>query len=152
GRKFDAGGSGVEQIRFSSDGALVITRDWDENGVRIWDVSTGQLLSFLRGHAGAVRHFALSPNDRRIATASADGTARIWDLKSGENRVLAGHSGEVWATAFSPDGTRIASAGEDGTVRLWADDLPDDGAKLRGRIAAATPDTIDLYHHAAKAR
>jgi WD40 repeat protein len=61
-----------------------------------------------------------------VATASGDGTVRVWDPRSGEQLLLLrGHMGVVNSVEFSPDGSRLASAGADGTVRIWALDLDD---------------------------
>ena len=69
---------------------------------------------------------AFSADGSRLATASQDGTVRIWDPTSGEQLlVLRGHGALVSSVAFSPDGSRLASAGADGTVRVWALDLGD---------------------------
>jgi eukaryotic-like serine/threonine-protein kinase len=146
GRRADASGRGVEQVTFSADGKVVVTLGLRESGVRVWDVATGVQRMFMRGHAGVVQSFSLSPDGSRLATASIDGTVRLWNLASGESRVMRGHTAEVVDVAFSPDGKWIASASEDQTVRLWPDDLPEDGPALRSWIEAATPDTIDLYH------
>jgi WD40 domain-containing protein len=53
-------------------------------------------------------------------TASADGTARVWDVSTaGERWTLRGHEGTVHGAAFGPDSKRIATVAEDGVVRLW---------------------------------
>jgi len=75
----------------------------------------------LRGHEGAVRSLAVSPDGRRIVSGSSDGTLRLWDAETGEALVdpMRGHQGEIFSVAFSPDGNRIASGGSDHTLRVW---------------------------------
>ena len=74
----------------------------------------------LRGHRGPVTGAAFSPDATRVVTSSDDGTAAVWDARSGRRlRVLRGHEGRVLSAAFSPDGRLILTAGADGTARLW---------------------------------
>jgi WD40 repeat protein len=74
----------------------------------------------LRGHTGPVTSVAFSSDGRHLASASHDGTVRIWEVQTGrEVRSLRGHTGGVNGVCFSPDGQRLASAGQDKTVRLW---------------------------------
>src|SRR5262249_50038876 len=57
-----------------------------------------------------------------LASASADGTVRIWDPATGEQRiVLEGHRAEVNDVCQVTVTGRelLASAGDDGTVRIW---------------------------------
>jgi WD40 repeat protein len=72
------------------------------------------------GHEGRVGHCSFSRDGRRIATASADGTARVWDTLTGETiSICRGHEGRVSSVVFSPDGGRVITAGADGTARIW---------------------------------
>lgn len=74
----------------------------------------------LAGHTGEVYDLAWAPGGLLLATASADGTARLWDAKHlAEKLRIAGHGGEVNDVAFSPEGTMLATACDDGVVRLW---------------------------------
>ena len=63
---------------------------------------------------------AIAPDGTWLASAGDDGTVRIWDPATGQQRAtLTGHAGPVTAVAIAPDGTWLASAGDDGSVRIW---------------------------------
>jgi len=74
----------------------------------------------IKGHNRPVGFVAWSPDGNRIASASADKTAKVWDAMTGKELItLHGHSGALYAVAWSPDGKYIAAGCGDGTIKLW---------------------------------
>ncbi|HTR56413.1 MAG TPA: serine/threonine-protein kinase, partial [Kofleriaceae bacterium] len=67
---------------------------------------------------------AIDPLGRWVVTADAvAGTASVWDVKTGERRLVLAHGGLVSDVALSHDGAILATASWDGNVRIWS--LPD---------------------------
>src|SRR5262249_59881932 len=86
----------------------------------LWDLSSGLPRSTLRGHTGAFRAVAFSPDGSLLASAADDGMIKLWDVTEGRELVtLRGHADWVWQVAFSPDGRRLLSGGANGPVKLW---------------------------------
>ena len=78
---------------------------------------------------------AFRPDGQRLATASKDNTAKVWEAQSGKELLtLRGHSGSVFAVAFSPDGKRLATASADASVQVYALDLRDLINLARSRV------------------
>ncbi|MEO0942791.1 MAG: DUF4062 domain-containing protein, partial [Cyanobacteria bacterium J06642_12] len=73
----------------------------------------------LEGHTSSVNSAEFSSDGSTIASASHDGTVRLWGIDGASIATLEGHSSWVLSVSFSPDGNTIASASSDGTVRLW---------------------------------
>jgi WD40 repeat protein len=73
------------------------------------------------GDGDSLYSAAFSPDGERIATASWNKTARIWDAATGKpiGEPLTGHEASVSSVVFSPDGKCILTASWDRTARIW---------------------------------
>ncbi|MBL7810815.1 MAG: caspase family protein [Bacteroidetes bacterium] len=73
------------------------------------------------GHTSRVSGVTFSPDNRRVLTASEDGTAKIWDVASGLLLAdLKAHTQRLNIASFSPDGRKVLTASADGTARVWS--------------------------------
>src|SRR5262249_55512219 len=74
-----------------------------------------------------------SPGGDLFASASSDGTIRVWKLPGWrELRPLRGHTAAVRGLAFGPGGELLASGSDDWTVRVWRPGRGEELAALRG--------------------
>jgi WD40 repeat protein len=110
---------------------------------RVWIWNTGLRDEIvLLGHTDSINFAAASEDDTRIATASKDHTARVWDSRTGATlAVLEGHKDGVLNVAFSPDGMNIATGSLDKTARVWDGQTYAEIAALEGhkdRISSIT--------------
>jgi WD40 repeat protein len=72
------------------------------------------------GHRDWVNKAAYSPDGRRIVTASNDGTARVWDARTGRPiSTLRTGSAPLSVVTFDRGGGLVFAAGADGRVRVW---------------------------------
>jgi len=87
----------------------------------VYETATGRL-KFTLAHEDAVVSVAFSADNKWIATASHDKTAKVWDASTGKIKAtLEGHIGIVNNVAFSPD-VKTLVTGAEGEGRLW--DVP----------------------------
>jgi WD40 repeat protein len=122
----------VGSAAFTPDGRRLVASSAD-GSVTVWDPETGKpLLTFgaqdsvgepanadvfaidqlLDRPSGADVHaIAVSPDGERIATASAAGSATVWDATTGEEAFTLESDGPLYDVAWSPDGRLLAVAG-----------------------------------------
>jgi WD40 repeat protein len=69
-------------VALSADGGLLASGGLDGT-VRLWQITDGQMLATLDGHAGPVNGVALNADGRLLASGGRDGTVRMWDASTG---------------------------------------------------------------------
>ncbi len=75
----------------------------------------------LDSHVDAVLSASFSDDGLRVATASRDRTAKIWNVLNGEElrQFREGHEFTTAAAIFFPDGKRMLTTAVDSTTRVW---------------------------------
>jgi WD40 repeat protein/serine/threonine protein kinase len=100
-------------VAFSSDGRQLVVGN--NQIAEVWDVDAGRKSLELRGHVGLILWARFSQDGQKIYTNGKEGTARVWDAKSGhELLTIVGTVG-----AISPDGRRIIASNENGSATVW---------------------------------
>lgn len=114
-------GDGSGAMAVAPDGKRVAIGHF-QRMISLFDTATLDRLDVLHGHTKPVSAIVFSPDGTRLASASDDGTTRVWDLSSGRTlRVLTNAPGArpVTSLAFSGSGEMLAGANTSG-ARVWA--------------------------------
>lgn len=120
----------------SPDGITFAFNNMIGNSADLWQIGTvlsetgeatiaGRKWLTLNGHTNEVSTIAFSPDQRTLATASRDGSIKVWDIYGNLSATYGDHKGYVRAVAFSLNGTKIATADNDGIGKI---------SDLRGNI------------------
>nr|MBA2306784.1 PQQ-binding-like beta-propeller repeat protein [Candidatus Dependentiae bacterium] len=107
----------VTAVSFRPDGKAILTGSRDTTA-RLWDASTGKLLTCLKHHTDQISSVAFSSDGKIAITGSYDTTACLW-AEGGLKNILTGHTKGVSAVACSPDGKLALTGSFDATTRLW---------------------------------
>jgi len=109
--------------------------------VRVWKISTGEVLQRLQGHSQKVYSVVLDVARNRCISGSMDNMVKVWSLETGACIfTLEGHTSLVGLLDLSHE--RLVSAAADSTLRIWD---PENG-QCKSRLCAHTG-AITCFQH-----
>ena len=116
----------VHGISFSPDGTLLAVAT-DDPGLIVRRASTGLPITRLKDNRAGVVQAVFDPKGTKLAVADAEGSAGIFDPRTGkplrwlheQGQQRAHPLGRVNGIAWSPDGRFLVTVGSDSQVRVW---------------------------------
>lgn len=115
---FDSSIGPIWSVAIHPNGHLIASGGSDQ-GIRFWDLKTGQLTKTIAAHNGTVYTVAFSPDGETLASGGNDNQVSLWDVQTGELLCSLPHFGSVKSVAFSPNGKFLVSGSLDKTVKIW---------------------------------
>jgi WD40 repeat protein len=113
-------------VTFDPSG-LYLVREGPDHTVQVHDAATGNIVGVVGHHLRQIWGMAFSPDEKRLATASNDGTVRVWAWdparlgpeQKPQLELDARVDGYGNRVAFSSDGHFLATGGEGSSVKIW---------------------------------
>ena len=117
-KKLEGPGSEIKSVALSADGRYAASGGKDQT-VYVWSLGTGKIEATLKGHSNEIWGVAFLPSNRQVVSASWDGSARLWDIKSATESKSYKHPKDVNSVAVSRDGNQLLVGCDNRRVYLW---------------------------------
>ena len=122
----------ISALAFSPNGVLIAVASG--SSIEVVDLQSNEVT--LLGQVGKQPSLVFSPGGKSLASASADARCeiRVWNLQTGQMRVLKDSSKGPSSISFSPDGRQLAATDSDlsnPAIRLW--NLETGNSRVLGR-------------------
>ncbi|HEY6460492.1 MAG TPA: protein kinase, partial [Polyangiaceae bacterium] len=115
-RTLQAHGCWIQSMTYGDDGETLVTVGRQDHTLKVWRAPF-EVPVVLSGHTAQGRRASISGDGRRIASVSGDGTARLWDARTGELlRVIQGPS---TTAVFRPGTDELLTTGDRGYEVVW---------------------------------
>lgn len=118
----------ITLVKFNYDGDLLFTGSKD-HVPSMWRSENGERIGTFNGHKGTIWDLDVCRFSKRVVTASADATSRLWDCETGECLMDFKHHGPVRGVAFSEGSQMFASISDpfvDHNAQISVYDIPED--------------------------
>lgn len=127
---FDEHVGGLRAVAYSATGTYIASAGHDE-AILLWDAhKIGSSVKRFCCHSPFLKNKSwimvntldFSPDEKLLASGSADRTVKVWEIQTGKNIRTFEVPGEVYAVAFSPNGRTIAASSfldDESSLFLW---------------------------------
>lgn len=151
-------------ITFSNDGNRLIFAN--DTIIKVVDATTSEELLSLSGHREWIRDLAVSPNGRKIVSASCrtlvnigharyeyaadeeemavtENTIMIWDAITGEKLLsFPAHSNRINSISFSPDGKQFVTTSFDRNIKIWDVETGKEMQNMKWEMNSVSQDAV----------
>ena len=108
-------------LAFSTDDRFVASSHWSDF-ISVWDITHGERVIRLTGHAEGVHSLSFSPCGQFLAAGGIKGTVQVWDTSTWQLHRTYPSFGDDWMDiSYAPDGSlRAAGISHDQcTITVW---------------------------------
>ncbi|MCA9658578.1 MAG: WD40 repeat domain-containing protein, partial [Myxococcales bacterium] len=116
-----------------ADGERVAVLNGD-SAILIWDLRQRRVVHRLFGHQAPVRNVTLADDGATLLSQAEDNEIRLWDVASGESRVLGALDDWLAALVWHPS-RRVVAYTIRNQVGIWSDDVPRDRTSFLAWLA-----------------